>query len=142
MWWQTICRTSLLMNPWMHFPLGIHSLMKNCFPSLLCLGMLILSIFLSRAKHHLTGVLKIRNASWLRYAIFSTMILIYLSLMVILNSCSRRIHLINIGFASFFERRYFKAAWSVKTTTREPRTYERNLSKANTTTSNSFSVVE
>ena len=44
-------------------PLGIHSLIKNCFPSLLCLGMLILSIFLSQAKHHLIGVLKIRNAS-------------------------------------------------------------------------------
>ena len=83
MWWQTICRTSLLMNPWMHFPLGIHSLMKNCFPSLLCLGMLILSIFLSRAKHHLIGVLKIRNTSWLRYAIFSMMILIYLSIVQI-----------------------------------------------------------
>ena len=79
MWWQTICRASLLMNPWMHCPLGIHSLMNNCFPSLLCLDMLILSIFLSQAKHHLTGVLKTRNASLLRYTIFSMMILIYLS---------------------------------------------------------------
>ena len=41
--------------------------------------MLISSIFLSQDKHHLTGVLKIRNAPWLRYAIFSMMILIYLS---------------------------------------------------------------
>ena len=79
MWWQTICRASLLMNPWMHCPLGFHSLMTNCFPSLLCLDMLILSIFLSQAKHYLTGVLKTRNASLLRYAIFSMMILIYLS---------------------------------------------------------------
>ena len=83
MWWQTICCASLLMNPWMHCPLGIHSLMNNCFPSLPCLGMLILSIFLSQAKHHLTRVLKIRNASWLRYAIFSMMILIYLSIVQI-----------------------------------------------------------
>ena len=60
-------------------PLGIHSLIKKKFPSLLCLGMLILSIFLSQAKRHLTGVLKIRNASWLRYAIFLMMILIYLT---------------------------------------------------------------
>lgn len=35
--------------------------------------------FLSQVKNHLAGVLKIRNASWLRYAIFSIMILIYLS---------------------------------------------------------------
>ena len=83
MWWQTICCVSLLMNPWMHCPLGIHSLMNNCFPSLLCLSMLILSIFLSQAKHHLTGVLKIRNASWWKYAIFSMMILIYLSIVQI-----------------------------------------------------------
>ena len=83
MWWQTICCASLLMNPWMHCPLGIHSLMNNCFASLLCLGMLILSILLSLAKHHLTRMPKIRNASWLRYSIFSMMILIYLSIVQI-----------------------------------------------------------
>ena len=34
MWWQTICYAPLLMNPWMHCPLGFHSLMNNWYANI------------------------------------------------------------------------------------------------------------
>ena len=44
----------------------------------------------------------------------------FLSQMVMANSWSKIIHWINLGLASFLGRRYFKAAWSLKTTVGEP----------------------
>lgn len=70
---------------------------------------------------------------------FSTL---FLSLMVRLNSYRRRIHLIKHALASLLEMRYLRAAWSVKTMIGEPNRFARNLSRAKTTASNSFSVVE
>ena len=34
MWWLTICLALLLMNPWIHCPLGFHSLMNNWYANI------------------------------------------------------------------------------------------------------------
>lgn len=47
----------------------------------------------------------------------------FLSLISKSNSCKSRIHLINLGLASFFVCKYLNAAWSENMTTLAPRIY-------------------
>jgi hypothetical protein len=67
-------------------------------------------------RHCLRGIFDYKSRQVVSYYIFYSLLIF----MERLNSWSRRIHLINLAFASFLVRRYFKAAWSVKATIGDP----------------------
>ena len=85
-----------------------------------------------------SAILKVSLGKWFA----TTLSTPFLTLFMISSSWSKGIHQINHGLASFLDNKYFNVAWSVKQTMGEPMRMDLNLSKANTTVNNSFSIIE